>query len=101
MESGLQHQGRGHKDCKEHEQQEHAARPSHTEQEEQNRKAEAEVRITIYSPEGITIVVGAAEVDIETKHGLVGDSIPSEEWSQGFKFKENTHADNDTTSPKD
>lgn len=46
------------------------------------------MKITIYSPEGITVVVGATEVDIETKHGLHGDSIPSEEWSQGFRFEE-------------
>ena len=59
------------------------------------------MRITVYSPEGITIVVGATEVDIETKHGLIGDPIPSEEWSQGFKFKESADEDNDTTPPKD
>lgn len=47
------------------------------------------MKITIYSPDGITVVVGATEVDIETKHGLKGDPIPSEEWSTGFKFKEN------------
>lgn len=46
------------------------------------------MKITIYSPEGITVVVGATEVDIETKKGLSGDPIPSEEWSQGFRFKE-------------
>ena len=46
------------------------------------------MKITITSPEGITIVVGATEVDIETKKGLVGDPIPSDEWSQGFRFRE-------------
>lgn len=46
------------------------------------------MRITIYSEEGITQVVGAYEVDIETKKGLSGEPIPSEEWSQGFRFKE-------------
>ena len=46
------------------------------------------MRITIYSEEGITVVVGAKEVDIETKKGLSGESIPSEEWTQGFRFKE-------------
>ena len=46
------------------------------------------MRVTIYSPEGVTIVVGATQVDIETKKGLSGDPIPSEEWSQGFRFKE-------------
>lgn len=46
------------------------------------------MKITIYSEDGVTVVVGAKEVDIETKHGLKGDPIPSEEWSQGFRFKE-------------
>lgn len=46
------------------------------------------MKVTIYSPEGITVVVGATEVDIETNKGLSGDPIPSEEWSQGFRFKE-------------
>lgn len=46
------------------------------------------MKITITSPEGITIVVGATEVDIQTKHGLEGKPIPDEEWSQGFRFKE-------------
>lgn len=52
------------------------------------RSRKEEMKITIYSPEGITVVVGATEVDIETKKGLSGDPIPSEEWSQGFRFKE-------------
>jgi hypothetical protein len=47
------------------------------------------MKITIYSPEGITVVVGATEVDIQTKHGLEGKSIPDEEWTQGFRFTEN------------
>lgn len=47
------------------------------------------MKITIYSEDGVTVVVGAKEVDIETKHGLKGDPIPSEEWSTGFRFKEN------------
>lgn len=47
------------------------------------------MRVTIYSDEGVTIVVGATEVDIETKRGLIADSIPDEEWTQGFKFREN------------
>lgn len=46
------------------------------------------MKITIYSDEGITIVVGAKEVEIQTKKGLSGDPIPDEEWSQGFRFKE-------------
>ena len=46
------------------------------------------MKVTIYTDEGITVVVGAKEVDIETKKGLSGDPIPSEEWSQGFRFKE-------------
>ncbi len=52
------------------------------------RGRQEEMKITIYSPEGITVVVGATEVDIETNKGLSGDPIPSEEWSQGFRFKE-------------
>ena len=59
------------------------------------------MRVTIYSPEGVTIVVGATQVDIETKKGLSGDPIPSEEWSQGFRFKESDDADNDTTPAED
>ena len=51
------------------------------------------MRITIYSAEGITQVIGAYEVDIETKKGLEGDPIPSEEWSQGFRFKEREEED--------
>ena len=47
------------------------------------------MKVTIYSKEGITVVVGAESVDIETKHGLSGDPIPSEEWSTGFRFTEN------------
>lgn len=46
------------------------------------------MKITVYTDEGITVVVGAKEVDIETKHGLSGDPIPSEEWTQGFRFRE-------------
>ena len=46
------------------------------------------MKITIYSEDGITVVVGATEVDIETKKGLSGEPIPSEEWTQGFRFKE-------------
>ena len=46
------------------------------------------MKITVYSDEGITVVVGATEVDIETNKGLSGDPIPSEEWSTGFRFKE-------------
>lgn len=46
------------------------------------------MKITIYSEDGITVVVGATEVDIQTKHGLEGKSIPDEEWTQGFRFKE-------------
>ena len=46
------------------------------------------MKITITSPEGITIVVGATEVDIETNKGLEGTPIPEEEYSQGFRFKE-------------
>ena len=52
------------------------------------RSGKEEMKITIYSDEGITIVVGAKEVEIQTNKGLSGDSIPSEEWSQGFRFKE-------------
>ena len=46
------------------------------------------MKVTVYTDEGITIVVGAKEVEIQTNKGLSGDPIPSEEWSQGFRFKE-------------
>lgn len=46
------------------------------------------MKITVYTDEGITVVVGAKEVDIETNKGLSGDPIPSEEWTQGFRFRE-------------
>lgn len=52
------------------------------------RSGKEEMKITIYSDEGITIVVGAKEVEIQTNKGLSGDPIPDEEWSQGFRFKE-------------
>ena len=46
------------------------------------------MKVTIYTEEGITVVVGATEIDIETKKGLSGVPIPSEEWAQGFRFTE-------------
>lgn len=51
------------------------------------------MKITIYSPGGITVVVGATEIDVQTKHGLKGDPIPDEEWTQGFRFTENSDAE--------
>lgn len=51
------------------------------------------MKVTIYSKDGITVVVGADAIDIETKNGLIGDPIPSEEWSTGFRFKESDSAD--------
>ena len=44
--------------------------------------------VEVYTDEGITVVVGAKEVDIQTKHGLEGKNIPDEEWTQGFRFRE-------------
>lgn len=46
------------------------------------------MKITVYTDEGITIVVGAKEVEIQTNKGLSGGPIPDEEWSQGFRFRE-------------
>ena len=54
------------------------------------------MKITIYSEDGVTVVVGAKEVDIETKHGLKRDPIPSEEWSTGFRFKESEDTDGES-----
>lgn len=51
------------------------------------------MKVTIYSDDGVTVVVGAKEIDIESKHGLKGDPIPSEEWSTGFRFTESGSED--------
>lgn len=59
------------------------------------------MKITIYSPDGITVVVGATEVDIQTKHGLEGKNIPDEEWTQGFRFKESEDANSHPVTAED
>ena len=59
------------------------------------------MKITIYSPDGITVVVGATEIDVQTKHGLKADPIPDEEWTQGFRFKENRNEDSHSRRTED
>ena len=59
------------------------------------------MKITIYSPDGITVVVGATEIDVQTKHGLRADSIPDEEWTQGFRFRENRDEDSNSATAED
>ena len=46
------------------------------------------MKIVVYTEEGPVVIYGAEKVDIQTKNGLSGDPIPDEEWTQGFRFKE-------------
>lgn len=42
-----------------------------------------------YVSDGVYYEADVREVDILTDKGLKGDSIPEEEWTQGFRFCEN------------
>ena len=42
-----------------------------------------------YVSEGVYYEAEVQEVDVLTKKGLVGEPIPEEEWTQGFRFSEN------------
>lgn len=55
------------------------------------------MKIVIYAEDGVTVVYGASAVDIETNKGLIADSIPDDEWSQGFRFTENDNNEDSNT----
>ncbi len=46
------------------------------------------MRVVIYGDDGPVIFYGVNEIEIQTKHDLIGTPIPDEEWTQGFRFKE-------------
>ena len=63
-------------------------------------RSEVTMKIVIYAEDGVTVVYGATAVDVETNKGLIADSIPDDEWSQGFRFTENDNEDSNTVAAK-